>query len=47
MNLKNRTLSFPKAAFINVVVLLVASTLNAQSPSDESGAGQWQIAGQN
>src|SRR6266436_3196473 len=47
MNLKNRTLSFPKAAFINVVVLLVASTLNAQSPSDESGAGQWRIAGQN
>src|SRR5258707_2528393 len=47
MNLKNRNLSLPKAAFINVLLLLFASTLNAQNPSDESGAGQWRIAGQN
>src|ERR1700681_601792 len=47
MNLKNRNLSFPKAAFINVLLLLFASTLNAQSRSDESRAGQWRIAGQN
>jgi polyvinyl alcohol dehydrogenase (cytochrome) len=47
MNLKNRNLSFPKAAFINVLLLLFASTLNAQSQSDESRAGQWRIAGQN
>jgi hypothetical protein len=47
MNLKNRNLSFPKAAFINVLLLLFASTLHAQSPSDESRAGQWRIAGQN
>src|SRR3954468_15250359 len=47
MNLKNRNLSFPKAAFINVLLLLFASTLNAQSPSDESRTGQWRIAGQN
>jgi len=47
MNLKNRNLSLPKAAFINVLLLLFASTLNAQSASDESRAGQWRIAGQN
>jgi hypothetical protein len=47
MNLKNRNLSFPKAAFINVLLLLFVSTLNAQSPSDKSGVGQWRIAGQN
>src|SRR6266576_2295198 len=47
MNLKNRNLSLLKAAFINVLLLLFASTLNAQSPSDESRAGQWRIAGQN
>src|SRR5258705_1440660 len=47
MNLKNRNLSLPKAAFINVLLLLFASTLNAQNPSDESRAGQWRIAGQN
>ena len=47
MNLKNRNLSFPKAASINVLLLLFASTLNAQGPSDESRAAQWRIAGQN
>src|SRR5579864_2951399 len=31
----------------NVLLLLFASTLNAQSLSDESRAGQWRIAGQN
>src|SRR5438552_6722657 len=44
---KNRNASFPKAAFINVLLLLLVPTLRAQSPSDESRAGQWQIAGQN
>src|ERR1700751_1063875 len=47
MNLKNRNLSLPKVAFISVLLLLVAPTLNAQSPSNESRAGQWRIAGQN
>jgi polyvinyl alcohol dehydrogenase (cytochrome) len=47
MNLKNWRLSFLKATFINIVLLSLASTLSAQSPSDESGAVQWQIAGQN
>src|ERR1700747_1801529 len=47
MNRKKCNLSFPKAAFISVLLLLVASTLNAQSRSDESMAGQWRIAGQN
>src|SRR5712691_8747230 len=47
MNLNNRNLLFPRVAFINVLLLLFASTLNAQSPSDESKAGQWPIAGQN
>src|SRR5712672_751007 len=47
MNLKNRNVSFPKAAFINVLLLLFSSMLNAQSPSGESKAGQWRIAGQN
>ena len=47
MDLKTRNLSFPKVAFINVLLLLFASMLNAQSPSDESRAGQWRIAGQN
>jgi polyvinyl alcohol dehydrogenase (cytochrome) len=47
MNLKNRNLSFPKGAVINVLLLLFASTLNAQGPSDQSRAGQWRIAGQN
>src|SRR5438132_138084 len=44
---KNRNASFPKAAFINVLLLLLVPTLRARSPSDESRAGQWQIAGQN
>lgn len=43
MYLKNRNLSFPKAAFMNVLLLLFASTLNAQNPSDESRAGQWRF----
>src|SRR5437899_3671914 len=47
MKLNNRNLLFPRVAFINVLLLLFASTLNAQSPSDESRAGQWRIAGQN
>src|SRR4029077_6407575 len=47
MNLNNRNLLSPKVAFINVLLLLFASTLNAQSASDESRAGQWRIAGQN
>src|ERR1700756_1593938 len=47
MNLKNRNLSLPKATFINVLLLLFASTLNAQSRSDESRVSQWRIAGQN
>src|ERR1700760_893726 len=47
MNLKHRNLSFPMVAFINVLLLLSASILNAQSASHESKAGQWQIAGQN
>src|SRR5438270_4402678 len=44
---KNRNASFPKAAFINVLLLLLVPTLRAQSPSDESRSGQWRIAGQN
>ena len=47
MNLQNRNLSFPKAAFINILLLLFASTLHAQSRSDESRTDQWRIAGQN
>jgi polyvinyl alcohol dehydrogenase (cytochrome) len=47
MNLKNRNLSLPKAAFVSIHLLLFASTLNAQSPADESRAGQWRVAGQN
>src|SRR5579864_4171647 len=47
MNLKDRNLSFPKAALMNVLLLLFASMLNAQSPADESRAGRWRIAGQN
>src|SRR5246127_4247435 len=47
MELKTHNLSFPKVAIINVLLLLFASMLNAQSPSDESRAGQWRIAGQN
>jgi hypothetical protein len=47
MYLKNRNLSFPKTTFIHVLLLLFASTLNAQSPADEARAGQWRIAGHN
>jgi polyvinyl alcohol dehydrogenase (cytochrome) len=47
MNLKQGNLSFSKAAFINVLLLLFVPMLNAQSPSEESKAGQWRIAGQN
>ena len=47
MHTKNRNASFPKLAFINVLLLLLVSTLNAQGPSDESRAGQWRMAGQN
>ena len=47
MNTKNRNASFPKAAFITVLLLLLVSTVRAQSPSDEPRVGQWQIAGQN
>lgn len=47
MNTKSRNASFPKAAFINVLLLLLVSTLNAQGPPDESRAGQWRMAGQN
>src|SRR5579864_9458324 len=47
MNLMDRNLSFPKAALMNVLLLLFASMLNAQSSADESRAGQWRIAGQN
>src|ERR1700741_4798437 len=47
MNLNSRNLLFSSVAFINVLLLLFASTLNAQNPSDESRAGQWRIAGQN
>src|ERR1700730_1771263 len=47
MNTKNRNASFPKAALITVLLLLLVSTVRAQSPSDEPRVGQWQIAGQN
>jgi len=42
--MKNRNLSFPKAALITV--LLLVSALGAQGQSDESRPGQWRIAGQ-
>src|SRR5258708_38686728 len=45
MSIKNRDVSSPMAALISA--LLLVSALSAQSPSDESRAGQWQIAGQN
>src|SRR4051794_33494623 len=47
MNLKHSNVSFPMLAFTNILLLLFASTLNAQNLSDESKAGQWRIAGQN
>jgi polyvinyl alcohol dehydrogenase (cytochrome) len=43
--MKNRNLSFPKAALITV--LLLVSALSGQGQSDESRPGQWRIAGQN
>ena len=45
MPMKSRNWSLPSAALISV--LLLVSALSAQSPSDESRSGQWQIAGQN
>jgi polyvinyl alcohol dehydrogenase (cytochrome) len=45
MPMKNRNLSFPKAALITV--LLLVSALSGQGQSDESRSGQWRIAGQN
>jgi polyvinyl alcohol dehydrogenase (cytochrome) len=45
MPMKNRNLSFPKAALITVLSL--APALNVQGQSDESRSGQWRIAGQN
>src|ERR1700720_1625647 len=43
--LKNRNVSFPKAALITV--LLLVSALSGQAQSNESSSGQWRIAGQN
>src|SRR3984893_2785553 len=43
--MKNRNVSFPKAALITV--LLLVSALSGRGQSDESQSGQWQIAGQN
>src|SRR5258705_5790771 len=45
MPMKNRNLSFPKAALITV--LLLVSALSGQGQSDESRSGKWRIAGQN
>jgi len=45
MPMKNRNLSFPKAALITV--LLLVSALSGQGQSDESRSGQWRTAGQN
>src|SRR5467141_3229192 len=45
MSIKNRNVSFSRAAFISV--LLLVSGLSAQSQSDLSRSGQWRIAGQN
>jgi polyvinyl alcohol dehydrogenase (cytochrome) len=45
MPMKSRNVSLSKAAFS--IGLLLVSTLGAQSQSDESRSGQWQIAGQN
>jgi len=43
--MKNRNVSFPKAALITV--LLLVSALSGQGQSNESSSGQWRIAGQN
>src|SRR5882724_2644871 len=45
MSVKNREVSFPRAVFLSV--LLLVSALSAQSRSDLSRSGQWRIAGQN
>src|SRR5712672_2063621 len=45
MSIKNRNVSFSRAAFISV--LLLVSGLSAQSQSDLARSGQWHIAGQN
>src|SRR6267142_1596985 len=45
MSVKNRYVSLPMAALISVLLLVAA--LSAQSQSNLSRSGQWQIAGQN
>jgi polyvinyl alcohol dehydrogenase (cytochrome) len=45
MSVKNRDVSFPRVAFVSV--LLLVSALSAQSQSDRPRSGQWRIAGQN
>ena len=45
MSIKNRNVSLPAKALIGVLLLI--SGLTAQSQSDLSRSGQWQIAGQN
>src|SRR5712671_6403667 len=45
MSIENRNVSFSRAAFISV--LLLVSGLSAQSQSDLARSGQWRIAGQN
>jgi polyvinyl alcohol dehydrogenase (cytochrome) len=45
MSIKNRDVSFRRAAFISV--LLLVSAISAQSQSPQARSGQWRIAGQN
>jgi len=45
MSVKNRDVSFPSAAFVSVLLLL--SALSVQSQSDRPRSGQWRIAGEN
>src|SRR5580692_12477114 len=45
MSVKTRDVSFPRAAFVSV--LLLVSALSAQSQSDLPRSGEWRIAGQN
>src|SRR5580692_7147092 len=45
MSVKTRDVSFPRAAFVSV--LLLVSALSAHSQSNLSKSGQWRIAGQN
>ncbi len=45
MPMKNRNVSFPKAALITV--LLLVSALSAQGQSNVARSGQWRVAGQN